>query len=206
MCLPPPEAARAPIQQAEATEQQENCGKDKKPLLLTPNCTVSHVGPGCWWGGGAGEPQEVLEPRGREGGQLPPPAPGPNIPSGWEPSPHLCDVSPSCPAHQVHGLARETGVGAVSPGRARERGGVRGGRTGLPVTDDVSSEALDPRALTPPWGKINLRLRCSVVKNPPASAGDPGSIPGPGGFHVQCSSRARRPRVRRLRWRLGGNN
>ena len=86
VCLPP-EAAGALIQRAEATEQQENCRKDEKPLLLTPNCTVSQVGPGCW---GAGEPRE---PGGtgatgdRSGGQLPPPAPSPSIPSAGSPPP-----------------------------------------------------------------------------------------------------------------------
>ena len=52
----------------------------------------------------------------------------------------------------------------------------------------TSAQKLQTQALTPPWGKINLRLRCSVVKNPPASEGNPGSIPGPGGSHVQCSN------------------
>ena len=28
----------------------------------------------------------------------------------------------------------------------------------------------------------------SVVKNPPANAGDPGSIPGPGGSHMSLSN------------------
>ena len=65
---------------------------------------MSQVGPGCW---GAGEPQE---PGGTGatvegmGVSYVPLALDSSIPSSWEPSPHL---------------ARETGVGVNSPGRAR---------------------------------------------------------------------------------------
>ena len=35
----------------------------------------------------------------------------------------------------------------------------------------------------------------TVVKNPPANAGDTGSIPGPGRSHVRWSSQARAPQL-----------
>ena len=115
---------------------------------------------------------EVLEPRWRGGGSATSPWPSTLAfpPAGSPP--------PTWPGRP--------GSAQTALGGGRGRG--RGGGTGLPVTDDVSSEALGPPALTPPQGKINLRLPCSVVKYPPASAGDTGLIPGPGGSHMQWSS------------------
>ena len=35
----------------------------------------------------------------------------------------------------------------------------------------------------------------AVVKNPPANAGDTGSVPGPGRFHMPWSNKARAPQL-----------
>ena len=45
------------------------------------------------------------------------------------------------------------------------------------------------------WGETNALYGGPVVKNPPANAGNTGSIPGVGGFHIPWSSQARVPQL-----------